>query len=148
MALARTVNKNKHFYVWVTSLFLPASINLQLQTKLLRLFHLFSNFCALLPSPLNRKSKPSPHPLFKGKSIVSIEVEWRSLVNLYRINMQEDTDKGNPLFARESKGNPPKGVKFQHSRLLSLYLERFGANLNIFWIPQTTNETSQQNPRT
>ena len=27
-----------------------------------------------------------------GKPIVPIEVEWRSLVNLYRISMQEDTD--------------------------------------------------------
>ena len=38
---------------------------LQPRTKLLRQFHLFSNFCALLPSPLNTKSKPPPHPLFK-----------------------------------------------------------------------------------
>ena len=40
-------------------------LKLQPRTKLLRQFHLFSNFCALLPSPLNRKSKPPPHPLFK-----------------------------------------------------------------------------------
>ena len=38
---------------------------LQPRLKLLRQFHLFSNFCALLPSPLNTKSKPPPHPLFK-----------------------------------------------------------------------------------
>ena len=35
------------------------------QTKLLRQFHVFSNFWALLLSPLNRKSKPRTHPLFK-----------------------------------------------------------------------------------
>ena len=40
-------------------------LNLQPRTKLMRQFHLFSNFCALLPSPLNTKSKPPPHPLFK-----------------------------------------------------------------------------------
>ena len=38
---------------------------LQPRTKLFRQFHLFSNFCALLPSPLKKKSKPLPHPLFK-----------------------------------------------------------------------------------
>ena len=42
-----------------------AMLLLQPRTKLLRQFHLFSNFCALLPSPLNTKSKPPPHPLFK-----------------------------------------------------------------------------------
>ena len=41
------------------------ALKLQPRTKLLRQFHLFSNFCALLPSPLNTKSKPPPHPLFK-----------------------------------------------------------------------------------
>ena len=40
-------------------------IKLQPHTKLLRQFHLFSNFCPLLPSPPNRKSKPPPRPLFK-----------------------------------------------------------------------------------
>ena len=43
----------------------PINVKLQPRTKLLRQFHLFSNFCALLPSPLNTKSKPPPHPLFK-----------------------------------------------------------------------------------
>ena len=37
----------------------------QPQTKLLREFHLFSKFCAIQTSPLNRKSKPPPHPQFK-----------------------------------------------------------------------------------
>ena len=37
---------------------------LQPRTKLLRQFHVLSNFCALLPSPLNRKSTPPPHPQF------------------------------------------------------------------------------------
>ena len=41
------------------------ALKLQPRTKLLRQFHLFSNFCALLPSPLNTKSKPPPLPLFK-----------------------------------------------------------------------------------
>ena len=40
-------------------------IKLQPRTILLRQFHLFSNVCTLLLSPLNRKSKPPPHPLFK-----------------------------------------------------------------------------------
>ena len=38
---------------------------LQPWSKLLRQLHLFSNFCAILPSPLNRKSKVPSHPLFK-----------------------------------------------------------------------------------
>ena len=38
---------------------------LQPWSKLLRQLHLFSNFCAILPSPLNRKSKVPPLPLFK-----------------------------------------------------------------------------------
>ena len=33
--------------------------------KTIRQFHLFSNFCALLLSPLNGKSKPPSHPLVK-----------------------------------------------------------------------------------
>ena len=34
-------------------------------------------------------------------------------------------NKGNPLFARESKGNPPMGLNFQHSSLtLTLTLTR------------------------
>ena len=37
---------------------------LQPRTKLLRQFHLFSTFCALLPSPLIRKRTPPPHPRF------------------------------------------------------------------------------------
>ena len=37
---------------------------LQPRTKLLRQFHVLSNFCAILPSPLNRKSTPPPHPQF------------------------------------------------------------------------------------
>ena len=38
---------------------------LQPRTKLLRQFHAFCNFCAILPSPLERKSKIPLQPLFK-----------------------------------------------------------------------------------
>ena len=34
----------------------------------MRQFHLFSNFCALLPSPLNTKSRPPPHSFGEGFS--------------------------------------------------------------------------------
>ena len=34
----------------------------------MRQFHLFSNFCALLPSPLNTKSRPPPHSFGGGFS--------------------------------------------------------------------------------
>ena len=46
-------------------IFCKTDHDLQPRTKLLRQFHVFSNFCALLPSPLNAKRKPPPHPLLK-----------------------------------------------------------------------------------
>ena len=60
-----TDNKKKMFVFGFKRLNWFSFIAIQPQTKRLRQFHLFSNFCALLPSPLNRKSKPPHHPLFK-----------------------------------------------------------------------------------
>ena len=43
----------------------------------------------------NRRSENRAQVTYRaslGKPIVPIEVEWRSLVNLSRISMQEDTD--------------------------------------------------------
>ena len=60
-----TDNKKKMFVFGFKRLNWFSFIAIQPQTKRLRQFHLFSNFCALLPSPLNGKSKPPHHPLFK-----------------------------------------------------------------------------------
>ena len=46
-------------------IFCKTDHDLQPRTKLLRQFHVFSNFCALPPSPLNTKRKPPPYPLLK-----------------------------------------------------------------------------------
>ena len=60
-----TDNKKKMFVFGFKRLNWFSFIAIQPQTKRLRQFHLFSNFCCLLLSPLNRKSKPPHHPLFK-----------------------------------------------------------------------------------
>ena len=85
--------------------------------------------------PFNRRSENRAQVTYRaslGKPIVSIVVLERcSLVNLSTsLYMEEGTsllcrktlihiNKGNPLFARESKGNPPTGLIFDPSLLLT-----------------------------
>ena len=59
---AQTFTKTKISKQMLLRIFECWQEKLQPRTKLLRQFHLFSNFCALLLSSPNRKNKPAPSP--------------------------------------------------------------------------------------